>query len=197
MPRLVAEAEKRSAAARRPLASFRVGDARALDLPGDTADIVLLLGPLYHLTAAADRTRTLKEARRILKPGGLLFAAAISRWASVLDGVSRDLLQDPRFVSIVEQDIRDGQHRNPTERLDYFTTAYFHRPDELAAEVRAAGLVVQGVYGIEGPGWILPDVAERMADPHRRATLLQVAQMLETEPAMLSSSAHLLAVAKK
>jgi SAM-dependent methyltransferase len=196
-PRLIAEAEKRSAAARRPLASCRVGDARDLDLPGESGDIVLLLGPLYHLTETADRARALGEARRILKPGGLLFAAAISRWASALDGVSRDLLQDPRFTSIVEQDLRDGQHRNPTERLDYFTTAYFHRPDELAVEVRDAGLVLDRVYGIEGPGWILPDVAERMGDARRRATLLQVARMLESEPAMLGSSAHLLALARR
>jgi ubiquinone/menaquinone biosynthesis C-methylase UbiE len=197
VPRLVLEAERRSVAAGLPLASCRVGDARALDLPAETADVVLLLGPLYHLTEAADRARALSEARRILKPGGQLFAAAISRWASALDGLARDLLQDPRFGLIVEQDLRNGQHRNSTERLDYFTTAYFHRPEELATEVRAAGLALDGAYGIEGPGWILPDVAVRMSDPLRRETLLAVARMLETEPAVLGSSAHLLAVARR
>jgi len=197
VPRLVAEAQRRSAGAERPLVSCRVGDARALDVPAETADVLLLLGPLYHLTDARDRARSLQEAARVLKPGGRLFAAAISRWASALDGLARDLLQDPRFALIVEQDLRDGQHRNPTERLDYFTTAYFHRPEELTAEVLAAGLVLDGVYGLEGPGWILPDVAERMADAHRRAALLRVARMLETEPSVLGSSAHLLAVAQR
>ena len=114
-----------------------------------------------------------------------------------MDGLARDLLQDPRFALIVEQDLRDGQHRNPTERLDYFTTAYFHRPEELAAEVRAAGLVLDGVYGIEGPGWILPDVAERMADAPRRRALLWAARMLETQPSIVGNSAHLLAVAQR
>ena len=133
----------------------------------------------------------------MLRPGGLLFAAAISRWASALDALSRDLLQDARFAQIVEQDLRDGQHRNPTERLDCFTTAYFHHPEELAAEVRSAGLNLDGLYGLEGPGWILPDVAERMVDPPRREGLLQVARMLETEPAVLGWSAHLLAVARR
>src|SRR6476659_5848349 len=51
--RLVTEAERRSAASVRPLASCRTGDARALDVPAQSADIVLLLGPLYHLTEAA------------------------------------------------------------------------------------------------------------------------------------------------
>jgi ubiquinone/menaquinone biosynthesis C-methylase UbiE len=150
--RLVAEAERRSAARPRPLASCRVGEARALDFPAQSADIVLLLGPLYHLTDAADRARALSEARRVLKPGGQLFAAAISRWASALDGLARDLFQDPRFAAIVAEDLRKAQHRNPTERLDYFTTAYFHRPDELRAEVLGAGLILDGLYGLEARG---------------------------------------------
>ena len=92
VPRLVAEARRRSAAAGLPLASCRVGDARALEMPDETADVVLLLGPLYHLTDAADRSRAVSEAARVLKRGGWLFAAAISRWASALDGLARDLL---------------------------------------------------------------------------------------------------------
>lgn len=196
VPRLVAEAERRSAGQSRPLASSRVGDARDLPFPDQSADIVLLLGPLYHLIEAADRARALGEARRVLQPGGQLFAAAISRWASALDGLSRDALQDPQFAAIVERDLREGQHRNPTGRPEYFTTAYFHRPDELQAEVSASGLKVDGVYGLEGPGWILSDVTERLADPRRRADLLRVARLLESEPTMLGVSAHLLAVAR-
>jgi SAM-dependent methyltransferase len=174
-----------------------VGDARALEVPDEAADVVLLLGPLYHLTDSADRSRAVSEAARVLKRGGWLFAAAISRWASALDGLARDLLEDPRFARIMDQDLRDGQHRNLTDRLDYFTTAYFHRPEELADEVRGAGLALSGVYGVEGPGWMLPDVPERMAHAGRRAALLHVARMLEREPAVLGTSAHLLAVAQR
>jgi ubiquinone/menaquinone biosynthesis C-methylase UbiE len=196
VPRLVAEAQRRSVARPHPLASCRVGDARALDFSAQSADMVLLLGPLYHLTDAADRARALSEARRVLQPGGQLFAAAISRWASALDGLSRELFQDPRFAAIVEQDLRDGQHRNPTERLDYFTTAYFHRPDELRGEVLDAGLILEGLYGVEGPGWLLSDVTARLADQRRRSELLQVARLLESEPSVLGASAHLLVVAR-
>ena len=70
VPRLVAEAQRRSAAAQHPLASCRIGDARTLDIAPETADVVLLLGPLYHLTEAGDRARALREAARILKPDG-------------------------------------------------------------------------------------------------------------------------------
>jgi SAM-dependent methyltransferase len=196
-PRLVALARQRSAALPRPIASCEIGDAPALSFPTASADVVLLLGPLYHLAAAGDRGRALAESARVLKPGGLLFAAGISRYASALDGLSRDLFQDPQFANIVERDLRDGQHRNPTGRVDYFTTAYFHRPEELRAEVVEAGLVVEGLYGLEGPAWILPDFADRWADERRRADVIRVARALESEPSTLGVSAHLLAVGRK
>ena len=112
-------------------------------------DCVLLLGPLYHLVDAADRRTALGEATRVLRPGGVLFAAGISRYASTLDGLVRDLFSDDRFARIVERDLQDGQHRNPTERLDYFTTAYFHRPEELLLEVLSAGFAAEELFGIE------------------------------------------------
>ena len=197
VPRLVAEARRRSAASSRPLASCEVGDARATTFADGTADLVLLLGPLYHLTSAADRARALSEAARVLKPGGRLFAAAISRWASALDGLVRDLFQDPAFAAIVERDVRDGQHRNTTGRLDYFTTAYFHRPDDLRAEALDAGLLVDGIFGVEGPGWLFQDVNVRLEDARRRADLLHVARMFESEPSVLGVSAHLLLVGRR
>lgn len=198
-PRLIAEARRRGGGGggKSPLASAAVGDARALDFGDGLADVVLLLGPLYHLTAAPDRAAALAEAKRVLKPGGVVFGAVISRVASALDGLSRDLFQDPRFWPIARRDLAEGQHRNPTERVDYFTTAYFHRPDEAVAELRAAGFSEARVFGIEGPGWLLPDVGERMNDARRRADLLEVARALETESSVLGVSAHLLVVAHK
>lgn len=195
-PRLIAEARRRGTG-NRPLASYRVGDARALEFPDQSADVVLLLGPLYHLPDAGDRARALAEASRVLKPGGWFFGAVISRWASALDGLARDLFQDPRFALIVQRDLEEGQHRNPTERIDYFTTAYFHRPSDATAEVEAAGFTNPQIYGIEGPAWLLSDIDDRMRDPRRRADLLKVLRQLESEPSLLGVSAHLLVVAQK
>ena len=197
VPRLVDVARARNERAATKLVSCSVGDARALDAPDNSADIVLLLGPLYHLVEREDRLIALSEAKRVLRDGGLLFAAAISRWASALDGLSRDLLRDPEFHDIMERDLRDGQHRNPGGRLDYFTTTYFHRPEELRDEVARAGFEVEGLYGIEGPAWMLPDFDDRWSDDGRREIILQVARKLESEEAILGCSAHLLVVGRK
>jgi SAM-dependent methyltransferase len=195
--RLVDVARARNENAGRRLVECKVADARALPEPDGSADMVLLLGPLYHLTRSEDRHAALTEAARVLRAGGVLLAAAISRWGSVLDGLARELLRDRDFARIVEQDLADGNHRNPTAHLDYFTTAYFHRPEDLRKEVVDAGLDVDGLYGIEGPGWMLPDLADRWNDPERRDIVMQVARMLESEASMLGSSAHLMVVARK
>ena len=196
-PRLVDIARARNEKAAHPLGSCRVGDARALPEADDVASMVLLLGPLYHLVENADRQKALSEAMRVLRPGGMLVAAAISHTASTLDGLSRELFRDPDFARLAEQDLRDGRHVNPTGKLDYFTTAYFHRPENLRSEVADAGFHVDGLYGIEGPGWLLPDVGERCDDPERREILLNVARALESDSSVIGTSAHLLAVGSK
>jgi SAM-dependent methyltransferase len=169
------------------------GDARRLAEEPDSYDAVLLLGPLYHLTERDDRLLALREARRVLRPGGLVTAAAISRFASRLDGLYGGYLSDPRFWPVVEQDLVGGQHRSPPGDLPAFTTAYFHRPEELAAEVREAGFELEGLFGVEGPGWLLTD---RWDDEQGRENILRVARAVEEEPTVIGTSAHLLAIGR-
>jgi len=152
------------------------------------------LGPLYHLTERTDRVQALAEARRIVRSGGIVAAAAISRFASLFDGLANGFLDDPTFDAIVERDLRDGQHRNPTDRPEWFTTAYFHHPNELAQEIEDAGLALEAVLGIEGPGWLVRDVWD---DPTRREDVLRAARAVEQEPTLLGLSAHLLAIAHR
>ena len=192
--------QARAAANGRPgaaLVDAEIGDARALTLPDASADAVLLLGPLYHLPERADRLRALAEARRVCRAGGVIIAAAISRFASTLDGLRGGYLEDPAFAAVATADRQDGQHRNPTGNPAYFTTAYFHRPEELAAECSAAGLAHETTLAVEGPGWLLPDLDARLGDERRRAVLLAALSALEAEPTLLGVSAHLLAVARR
>jgi SAM-dependent methyltransferase len=180
-----------------PLARAEVGDAQRLADPDGSADVVLLLGPLYHLVDRDDRVRALGEARRVLRPGGLVVAAAIGRHASLLAGLFHGLVDDPAFLPILERDLREGQHRNPTSNLMYFTTAYFHLPAELGEEAREAGLAVEAVLAVEGPAWMMPDLEARWGDEGRRRQLLDLLRRIEADPAALGMSAHLLLVARR
>jgi len=173
-----------------------LGDARKLAEPDWSQDAVLLFGPLYHLTEETDRRQALAEAGRVLRPGGRLLAMAVSRFASLLDGLYRGWLGDPVFRPIVDQDVADGQHRNPDPvgRPEFFTTAYFHTPDGLAAELERAGFAGVTVYGVEGPGWPL---SQDWADPQRREHILFAARSVETQPSLIGFSPHLIAAAAK
>ena len=93
---------------RRPLASVTRGDARELDHGDGIADAVLLMGPLYHLTDRDQRLKALREAHRVLKPGGLLVAKAINRFASLLDGLTKGFIDDPAYVPILRRQPRGG-----------------------------------------------------------------------------------------
>jgi ubiquinone/menaquinone biosynthesis C-methylase UbiE len=188
-PRLVEEARTRSAKSTTPLASLSVADARRLPQENGSAAAVLVMGPLYHLPSEADRVTSLREAFRVLARDGITVVAAISRYASALDGLARKLSLDPRFVRIRDRDLVDGQHRNDTNNADYFTTAYFHRPNDLRSELEVAGFRHVRVLGIEGPAWMLPDFDARWENPALRKDLLDVARALE--------SAHLLGIGWK
>jgi ubiquinone/menaquinone biosynthesis C-methylase UbiE len=180
-----------------PLAGATVGDARHLALRDAQADAVLMLGPLYHLIEAADREVALEEAWRVLRPGAPLVAAGISRMASTIDGLLRNRLEDAAFWQIAADDRASGVHLNPTGDPAYFTTAYFHEPSGLAAEIAAAGFHVDRTIAVEGPMWLLQDFEARWADTLRRDVLLRALEAVEEEPSMLGVSAHLLAIARK
>ena len=45
---------------------------------------VLLLGPLYHLLTLEERTRAVREAVRVLRPGGILGAAFLNRYFPIM-----------------------------------------------------------------------------------------------------------------
>ena len=177
------------------IASAELGDARALPYADGMADAVLLLGPLYHLQEPTDRRRALDEARRVLRPGGLLAAAAISRFAPTIDGLRRGLLLDPAFEQGVERSLREGRHDNPERVPEHFTTAYLHLPDELGGEVRTAGFEEVAVLAVEGVGEFMHDVDEWLDDPERRGVLLRAIERVEAEPSLLGASPHLLVLA--
>lgn len=62
-----------------------VGDALNLKkIPSDSQDIVLLLGPLYHLFSEEDKLKALMEGKRVLKPGGILMAGYIMNEFAVI-----------------------------------------------------------------------------------------------------------------
>jgi ubiquinone/menaquinone biosynthesis C-methylase UbiE len=108
-------AQAHEAAAAQPASPFSasLGDARRLDAPDAVCDAILLLGPLYHLPERGERLAALAEARRVLRPGGVAFIGAISRYGSLLDAVGQGYLDDPEAMAVIEVTVREGRNWDP------------------------------------------------------------------------------------
>ncbi|MBN1797689.1 MAG: methyltransferase domain-containing protein [Spirochaetales bacterium] len=179
------------------IASCSLGDARQLPFRDSFADALLLMGPLYHLGKVHDRIKALKEAYRVLKKGGVLFAVIISRYASAIDGLHSGYYKDPEFREIMQHDLKDGQHRNPTGNELYFTDAYFQHPQELRSEIEQAGFQHEATIGIEGISYMMRDLDVSWNTTEYREFLLDIIQRLECEPTLIGASPHIMAVAYK
>ena len=190
-------ATKISITENKPLASIALGDARQLPYDDEQIDLVLLFGPLYHLQEKTDRIKCIAEAKRVLKKGGTMLAATISRHASLFDGFWQGFIDDPAFENILKQDLEDGNHFNPVNHPMYFTDAHFHTQKEIEEEFTAAGFTEFNTIAIEGFGWLTPDFMKRWNDEEARNKMLHYIRKTENDPIMIGISAHVMTIAMK
>ncbi len=181
-----------------------VGDARDLPWEEAVADAVLLLGPLYHLPEHEDRERVLAEAFRVLRPGGVVFVAGISRMSPLLDGIVGSPTGRPGMaiplpigLRIVREVFRTGHYSNPFGDPSMFTTAYMHTPHELVAEVEQAGFTGCELYAVEGPGAYFPGFESLYRRERGRRLLEGIATAVSRLPWLRGATPHLLAFARK
>jgi len=177
--------------------TVELGDARSLWFEDASCDAVLMFGPLYHLTERDDRIRALRESHRVLKPGGHVFAATITRVASFVDALCHGSLNDTSFQSIVEADIETGQHRNLTDNILYFTDAFFHRRAEIRTEMEAAGFTVVAQLPVEGLGILARDFDSLWSDARQRSILMNLLARTEEIEEVNGASAHHISVGMK
>jgi ubiquinone/menaquinone biosynthesis C-methylase UbiE len=198
VPLHIAQARAASGAQpKAPIASCQLGDARQLPFDDLSADAVLLMGPLYHLVDAGNRERALREAYRVLKRAGLLFAVGISRFASTIDGLVSGYYRDPAFREIMQRDLTDGQHRNPTGNRSYFTDAFFHHPHQLGSEVEGVGFISQALVAIEGISYLMKDLHKNWHEKGYRDFIMAILRRTEREPTLMGASPHVMCVGAK
>ncbi len=173
----------------------RVSDARALDISDASVDAVLILGPLYHLPDRSDRIAALREARRIVRPGGSVFVAAISRWAPLLAGilVKRIDRDYPEALTLLEG-VESSGVLPPLFPGDF--SGFCHRPEELLTEATEVGLECLDLVSVEGLAFALLDLDKRWGNPADRELILDAARRIERVPELLGLGPHLLLTAR-
>ncbi len=173
------------------LASCSIGDARHIEREDQCADVILLFGPLYHLTSQSDRLKVLKESHRLLKPGGILFAVGISRFATFMDSVYKEVFGSKK--EIIERELVTGIHHKIAEEFDF---GYLHTSSELKNEIEQSGFQAISILAIEGPVWHKELMANLWENQNQWKSLLSTIEKIETEESIIGASAHIMAVAQ-
>ena len=130
--RLLESAVRRLRAAgleRQVAAVHHESGARLTSLESPSFDLVVLLGPLYHLRSLEDRRRCVRESARILRPGGTLLAAGINRLSYLRDLFREQPLQASQRRAFHDEYVCDGnldpEHAPPIGYAHLTTIAEF------------------------------------------------------------------------
>ena len=193
-PLHIVQAKEKSASLGIRLHSYDCGDAKNLPYTNEEFDIVLLMGPLYHMQKTEDRLQCLSETHRVLKKGGVIICECISRYANIFEGFLNNLVNDEKFVELLEENLVSGMH-NPQD-TGYFTTAFFHTTELLKSEIKQADFTVVDLVPVEGFAQVL-DADSWLADEVKKETLLKYIRKTEKIPELLGISGHHMIIGKK
>jgi ubiquinone/menaquinone biosynthesis C-methylase UbiE len=177
-----------------------IGDARQLPWDNESKDVVLMAGPMYHLTRAEERRVAVREAVRVLRPGGVLAVIAINRNANLIGSTLANTLQARRGV--VEDILNDG-YSFENERMAETT---YHTVAQLRSELAPFVDRVR-ISGLTGPGGWLTVVIDAhfkdlplppsMGHPDPFETALACSRLADKQPHLAEASSLLLAIGKR
>ncbi len=185
------------------LKACEVCDARHINRSDNSADAILLMGPLYHITEKEERILAIKESRRLLKNGGIIFTSALSRYACLLGnlpkyGVKHRWFEEKEFIDMIFREIHDGCHIAPkTGNYNGIGTSHFHSIDELKSELALGGFPFTEAHGILGGAWIVPNIDELWKKEKSREALMSIVRMLDGKEDIMGISGHFLGISKK
>lgn len=189
------------------LKAAEICDARSVPRPDKSADAVLLMGPLYSITEYEERILAMKESRRVLRDGGILFSAALTPYSVLLSRLriyrgenskkSREL-DDSAVIAIIERALTDGCYINPEKKIaNGLGSSHLHTAKALKDELLCGGFETDSVHGVMGGAWLAPNLDELLADGGARSVLMKTVRMLDAHEEIVGLSGHLLAVSKK
>lgn len=159
----------------------------ALDLSAfkdENYDVVLLMGPLYHLHEDSDRKKAIDEAKRVCKKDGVIFFTFIGHDMVLLT----ELMYDRHYF-------RTGDYNHETMRLNDFPFIFF-TVDESRKMLEDNGIDILHAVAQDGASELMGDIIDAM-DDYEYAQYLKYHEMIREKPEFLGMSNHLLYIGKK
>jgi len=175
------------------LRSAMVGTATDLTVFDDKSyDVVLLMGPLYHLIAEDDRKRAILEALRILKPGGLICASFINKFSPLRYAAFHDPATLTEHYRFFDEMIEHGTLQEPAG----FTDIHVMHPSDISQLMEGFGVATLTLINCEGLVGGMDDRVNE-AQGHLWEKWLDLNWTYCTDPTLLGTADHLLYIGKK
>lgn len=175
---------------REPTADVVRGDARDMAfIADDTADVTLLLGPLYHLMGEEEKLKALNEAKRITKPGGVIFVAYLMNEYSILSYCfDEDRIEDLMAKGFVDNEFHIRAEAD--ELYDYIRIEDIDRLNE------RAGLERVTIFSPDGASDYMRTRLNRMTDK-TFALFIEYQKFLSERQDLIGAGSHVVDVVKK
>ncbi len=174
---------------REPTADVVQGDARHMPFLSDGwADATLLLGPLYHLIGDDGKLEALAEAKRVTKPGGLIFVAYLLNEYSILTYC----FDEDRIGGLMQRGVVDADFHIQAladELYDYVRLADIDRLDRLARLERVT------IFSPDGPADYMRTQLNRMSDD-TFARFLDYQKRVSERPDLMGAGSHVVDVVR-
>ena len=174
---------------REPSAQVVQGDARSMPfLPDNSADVTLLLGPLYHLIGHEEKLKALNEAKRVTKPGGIIFVAYLMNEYSILTYC----FDEERIADLMERGIIDRDfhlHVREGELYDYVRVEDIDRLD------KAAGLERVTIFSPDGAADYMRTRLNRMSEESFRR-FIEYQKRISERPDLIGAGSHVVDVVR-
>lgn len=168
---------------REPTADVVQGDARNMPfIESGTADVTLLLGPLYHLFGDEEKVKALSEAKRVTKPGGLIFVAYLMNEYSILSYCfDEDRIGDLMEKGFVDKDFHIQSQEG--ELYDYI------RLDDINRLNEKAGLERVTIFSPDGAADYMRTRLNRMNDD-TFARFIEYQKCISERPELIGAGSH-------
>ena len=178
------------------LADIIHADARNLTMLADASfDAVLLMGPLYHLLEHEQRVLAVREAHRIVRPGGRIFATFVSRTSTIQCAAGRSPEYIEKFAAAVEAVLTTGILRDPVAS-EGWPEAWLSHPAEVPPLMAEGGFEQVALMNLEALVYELEEKINAACEElHRR--WIDLVYRLGRDPSVLGGGGHLLYVGEK
>ena len=174
---------------REPDADVVQGDAR--DMPfieTASADITLLLGPLYHLIGDEEKLKALREAKRVTKHGGLIFVAYLMNEYSILSYC----FDEERINGLMEKGVVDADFHIRAEDDELYD---YVRIDDINRLNAAAGLQRVTIFSPDGAADYMRTRLNRMSE-ETFARFVEYQKIVSERADLIGAGSHVVDVVR-